>query len=162
MLCFVEWGDLQWQNSLREPLTFWASEVSLQQQALKNGDNLNWLKTRARRNELANMTVWLKAKSSFTGIKPSQGVFYNRNKIQLQLKYNAFSRILPRYGIKFHSQTVFCWSPSLSWTMLFLSQKLNYATDIIFCFCTCWIPSLHCCFLYPLIPFLGARSPLWL
>lgn len=37
VIVFDKWeqGDLQWQNTLDESLTFWASEVSLQQQELK-------------------------------------------------------------------------------------------------------------------------------
>lgn len=60
-------GDVQRQSSWDEALTFWASEVSLQQQALKNRDNLNWFKATAERNELTNIpTVLLKKESSFT------------------------------------------------------------------------------------------------
>ena len=36
----LERRDLQGQISLAEPSTFWASEVSSQQQALKNRENL--------------------------------------------------------------------------------------------------------------------------
>lgn len=152
-----ERGDLQWQNSLGESLTFWASEVSLQQQALKNKDNLNWLKTTARRNELANMTVWLKAQPLC--IKPRQGVVCNRNKSFIlsfyfrqytqqgftQIQYKLFSASLP-VSLKL---CCFCHG---NWIML----QIPFSAFVLAGYLHLLLFSL------PTNSFSRGRSPLWL
>lgn len=144
-----EWGDLQWQNSLDESLTFWASEVSWQQQALKNRDCFNWLKTTARRNERKKkkMTMGLRENhpSQPLCIKPNQGVVENTNK-RFILSFSASMFILPltihsawpKYSIKFHSQTVLCLPESLklscfchgNWIMLAISLSFVLAGNL--------------------------------
>lgn len=131
--CAWERGDLQWRSSLGGALTVWASEVSLQQQALKQSHN--WLEQ--PRGIITRMTLLLREiRPSQTPCKLSGGVVYNRSKsfiVSFSGSAETLCRILPSFLLRLFLVA--------SQTLLFSSWRLNYARHIFFCFCTSWIPS---------------------
>ena len=150
--CVWERGDLQWQSSSGGALTVWASEASLQRQALKQSHN--WLEQPG--GIITRMTVLLRETRPPQTHKPSRGVDYNRSKsfiLSSSGSAKTLCRILPSFLLG-----LFLVAPQ---TLPFSSWRLNYARDSFSCFCTGWIPSFMVVFSLPTKnPFIGAGAHL--
>ena len=148
--CAWERGDLQWQSSWGGALTVWASEVSLQQQALKQ--NHNWLEQ--PRGIVTRMTLLLREiRPSQTHCKPSGGVVYNRSKSFI-LSFSGSAKTLQDFA-EFPPQTV---SGSLSNAPVFVTETELCKTYLFLLLY--WLDTfIYGCFSLPTKSFYWGWSP---